>query len=187
MPKLRPGAGAGQGTVMKTIYLLRHAKSSWSDPELADVDRPLAGRGISAAVMMGEHLVRAGARPGLILCSPALRTRQTAQLAGLEDPLYDETLYQANGMGLLARLKDLPAALASVMLIGHNPGLRSLALLLAQARPGGWAWDRLVGKLPTGALVTLVSDTGRWEELALGSCSLEGFVRPKDLVGSHSG
>lgn len=171
---------------MKVIYLLRHAKSSWNDATLADFDRPLAARGIRAAVMMGNHLAHAGIHPALVLCSPARRTCQTAELAGLANPVPESELYEANGMRLLARLKELPDGLPSVMMIGHNPGLRSLALLLAQARPGQRNWDRLAGKMPSGALAILAAGVDRWEDLAVGRCSLEGFVRPKDLPENPS-
>ncbi len=167
---------------MKSIYLLRHAKSSWDDPAEADFDRPLAKRGLKAAAAMAEHFLRSDIRPALILCSPARRTRQTAELLGLGEPLYDPRLYEASGLGLLACLKAVARETPSVLLIGHNPGLRNLALLLAKAKPGSAAWDRLAEKLPTGALVCLGADIDDWRNLAMGRCSLDGLVRPKDLA-----
>lgn len=121
---------------MRTIILLRHGKSSWSDPTLSDVDGPLAPRGKRASRRIAKYLRRKRIRPALALCSPSLRTRQT--LEAIEPSLGKNCcvelvaeLYAASERELLERLRALPESAASVMLIGHNPALQQLALVLA--------------------------------------------------------
>ena len=124
---------------MHTLYLLRHAKSSWSDPTLPDEERPLAPRGRRDAKRVAEHLVQLGIEPELVLCSSARRTRETLELIR---PALDATtsvaleaeLYAATADTLLEHLRAVPDGVASVLLIGHNPGLQDLALLLAVGR-----------------------------------------------------
>src|SRR5262245_17569215 len=106
---------------MHTLYLLRHAKSSWDDPTLADRDRPLAQRGRRDAKRVADHLARAGIEPELLLCSPAVRTRETlrrvrAALGPSMTERFDEELYAASWTDLLERLHDVPETVASVML-----------------------------------------------------------------------
>ena len=114
---------------MKTILLLRHAKSAWSDPRLDDHDRPLNRRGEQAAKAMADHIARHEPRPELILCSTAMRTRQTlAPLIKLLDapapPIALENgLYLASEDVLLAHLQAVADDVATVLLIGHNDGI----------------------------------------------------------------
>jgi phosphohistidine phosphatase len=167
---------------VKTLYLMRHAKSSWKDATLPDRDRPLAGRGRKASARMGERMRAAGVVPTLVLCSPARRARETLErlqpFAGDDVAVeLDEELYGASAQELLARLRRVPESVASVMLIGHNPALEQLALSLA--RTG----DRLPDvrtKLPTGALATLAFP-GRWEGLGARTAVLTAFVKPREL------
>jgi phosphohistidine phosphatase len=163
----------------RRLYLLRHAKSSWEDQRLADHDRPLAPRGERAATAIGRHLREQRIEPELVLCSTARRARETLERIGLaERPVrIERELYGADPATLLGRLQEIPAAVGSVMVIGHNPGLEQLALALA--RPGG-AVRELVVKFPTGALATLVFRSG-WNALDRGTADLIGFVRPRDL------
>ena len=167
---------------MKRLYLLRHAKSSWDDPTLADHDRPLAPRGRRAAKVMAEHLGRKGIAPELVLCSPSRRTRQTLKrlapaLGKSADVQINPVLYAAPEADLLGVLHEVPDEVESVMLIGHNPGIQDLGLSLA--RPGSES-ARVRSKFPTAALATLEL-TGTWRELAPGSAELVSFVKPKEL------
>ena len=167
---------------MKRLYLLRHAKSSWDDPTLADDDRPLAPRGRRAAKVMAEHLGRKGIAPELVLCSPSRRTRQTLTriapgLGKNANVQIEPELYAASGPVLLEVLHEVPDGVDSVMLIGHNPGIQDLALNLASA---GSPIPRLRNKFPTAALVTLELN-GSWRELEPGSAELVSFVKPKEL------
>lgn len=168
---------------MKRLYLLRHAKSSWDDPGLADHDRPLAPRGRRAADRLARHCKREGIRPALVLCSSATRARDTLERVrpGLGPQArveLDPALYAASAEELLGRLRRLPDALPSAMLIGHNPGLQELALLLAGDAAGR---ARLEGKLPTGALVTLTMRRLTWSGLHPGDAELAALVRPREL------
>jgi phosphohistidine phosphatase len=169
----------------KTLYLLRHAKSSWDDPALADHDRPLAVRGRRASSVVAEHRRSQRIRPTLVLCSSATRARET--LDGLSFGPGNETevqidggLYAASADDLLDRLRQVEAAVDCVMLIGHDPAIQELALNLAA---NGAQLERLREKFPTAALATLVFE-GSWSELATGSAGLVAFVKPRELEGS---
>jgi phosphohistidine phosphatase len=167
---------------MKRLYLLRHAKSSWKDTSLPDHDRPLAGRGRRAAKAIARHMREHGVEPELVLCSTAQRARQT--LDRIEPALGSATvrverdLYAASAPALLERLRGVPDAVESVMVIGHNPGLQELALELA--RPASAAGE-LEAKYPTGALATLAFEASSWQELDRDTAELVELVRPRDL------
>jgi phosphohistidine phosphatase len=165
------------------FWLLRHAKSSWDDPEMEDVDRPLAPRGARAADRMRDYLDAEGIRPELVLCSSALRTRETLGrvLPGLGPELtvrIEPSVYSFEADQLLDRLRELPANVRSVMLIGHNPAMQELASLLAAQ---GDRLDDLRKGFPTAALAELDVPVGSWDELTPGSGRLERFVVPRDL------
>jgi phosphohistidine phosphatase len=163
---------------VRTLYLLRHAKSSWDDPELADYERPLAPRGRRDAKLMGDHLRASGIEPEFILCSGAVRTRQTLELIDLPSPtMIDPLLYGNSAEQLLDRVRAVSDDVASVMLIGHNPSLEDLALALASS---GAELDRLAAKFPTAALATLTTDT-TWKRLEPGGAVLTAYVVPKQL------
>lgn len=167
---------------MRRIYLLRHAKSSWDDPSLPDAERPLAPRGRKAARRMTEHLRAEGIRPEVVLCSTARRAIETLEAIrpalGDASTETEDALYAADEDRLLSRLRDLPDAVASVMVIGHNPGLQDLGLLLAASGedPPGFR-----EKFPTGALATLETDVERWSDLRSAQARIVGLVTPRDL------
>lgn len=168
---------------MRTLYLLRHAKSSWDDPGLADHDRPLAPRGLRAVPCVAEHLRTEGIVPDVVLCSSARRTRETLDLLGDAIPSgcdvrVEDELYDANADELLERLHALPDSVHRAMVIGHNPATQQLALWLAAS---GERVDQMARKFPTAALATLDASIATWPDLAPGSAQLTGFVRPKDL------
>jgi phosphohistidine phosphatase len=160
------------------LYLLRHAKSSWNEHGLADHDRPLAPRGRRAAKAIGRHLSDHGIEPELVLCSSAKRARETLERTRLTRAQIEPELYGAGAGALLARLHEVPRRVASVMLIGHNPGIQQLALRLA--RPGP-ELQPLEQKFPTAALATLALPRPDWRTLEPGTAELIGFVRPRDL------
>jgi phosphohistidine phosphatase len=168
---------------VKVVHLLRHAKSSWKEP-LPDAERPLAPRGRKAAKAMRDYLRKESVRPALVLCSSALRTRETLELIAPALPdvaaWIESDLYGADAQELLARLRGLPGTAPSVLVVGHNPGLHDLAVSLAG---GGDAElvSRLREKLPTGALVTLVSAVETWRQLRPGAAELTGYVVPREL------
>jgi phosphohistidine phosphatase len=166
---------------VSTLYLLRHAKSSWDDPSLPDDERPLAPRGRRDGKRIAEHLRRLEIEPELVLCSSAARTRETLELVrpalGGATVLVEDELYAASSDQLLARVRQVPDAVASVLVIGHNPGLERLGLALAST---GDELERLEEKFPTGALATLELADG-WSRAAPGGATLTAYVVPKQL------
>jgi len=161
---------------VKRIWLLRHLKSSWDDPGLADHDRPLAPRGRKAAKRIGRFASANGVRPELVLCSTARRARATFDLLaddlGEPELKLEGDLYHASAADLLARLRALPAAAADVLVIGHNPALQELAAVLAPPGPDPF---------PTGALAELRLAVERWPDVHPGCAELARLVVPREL------
>lgn len=174
---------------MLTLSLLRHAKSSWTEP-LDDYDRPLAKRGQKAAPEVGAGLSAMGLRPDLVLCSGAVRARQTLELvlerlgAPTPEVVYDDALYMASPDSLLVRLNAVASERGTprhVMLVGHNPGLEELALMLT----GSGAADdraRMAEKFPTAAVAVIAFNTESWSGIEPGTGRLEHFLTPKRLT-----
>ena len=147
---------------MHRLLLLRHAKSSWDQPDLADHDRPLAPRGRRAAIALSEHLAGLAELPDLVLCSSAARTVETLELirSGLPagtSVTVDPALYGADADELLGRVRELSSTVAGVLLIGHNPGIGDLAVMLA-GHGDRTARAAIVAKFPTAALAHLAID-----------------------------
>ena len=172
---------------MRQLLLLRHAKSSWDDPKLPDHARPLNGRGRQAASAMRQALRQLSLSPDVVLVSSARRTLQTLEALGPwdETPLIEpmDALYLASAPELLAVLNGVAETARSVMLIGHNPGLHELAVLLAGEQgmeSGTKAARQLAEGYPTGALAEFTVP-GRWEQLCGGGARLLRFVAPRDL------
>lgn len=170
------------------LYLLRHAKSSWDDRTIPDSERPLAPRGRRACELLAKHLHREGLVPELVLCSSAVRARETLEgiAAGFGRPveiLIEKGLYAASAEELLDRLQALDSSVAAVMLIGHDPAIQELALNLVRARKDKRA---LSGKFPTGALATL-SVPRPWGRVEAGTAELVDLVKPRELdVGTSA-
>jgi phosphohistidine phosphatase len=173
-----------------TLHLLRHAKSSWDDSQLADHDRPLAPRGRRAAQNIGQYLRQHRIVPALVLCSSARRTRETLDLitpvlgAQTVTRVLD-SLYLADADDLLDHVRRVSAGVPSVMVVGHNPGLHDLAQTLAAG--AGPALGRLRVKFPTGALATLRVRGKGWHELTAGCADLVDFTMPRDLEQTKAG
>ncbi len=170
---------------MRILYLLRHAKSSWADPDLPDHDRPLTPRGERAARRIAVHIRRERIRPGLVLCSTAARARRTLEIiaSALGDAVavrVEDGLYGVEAEDLLTRLREVPDAVDAVLVVGHNPGLQELAVELAGEGDTG-ALRRLNEKFPTGALATFTT-AGHWSELGTRTTRLESLVLPRDLA-----
>jgi phosphohistidine phosphatase len=160
---------------MPTLYLLRHAKSSWDDPGLADHDRPLAQRGRRNAEALAAHLRTARIVPELVLCSTAQRARETLAAVlpafdGETEILVERGLYGSSAEELVERLRAVPDSVGSTMVVAHNPGLEELASRLAG--------DEAPERLPTAALVELVSgDT--WATLGESPCRVVSTTAPR--------
>jgi phosphohistidine phosphatase len=166
---------------LKRLYLLRHAKSSWDDPALADHERPLAKRGRRASKVIAQHLGRERVQPELVLCSSAVRTLQTLEaiepaVAGAKVRI-EPRIYEASAGQLIGLLRELPDEAGSAMLIGHNPGMEELIAEIA--RPGP-ELHRVRQKFPTAALATLELD-GIWSGLDAETAELVAFVKPREL------
>jgi phosphohistidine phosphatase len=164
------------------LYLLRHAKSSWSDSSLNDHDRPLAGRGRKATDALREHCQEAEVAPQLVLCSSAQRAVETFERVrpGLPANLavsIEEPLYAAGARALLSRLRKVPDDVQAVLLVAHNPGVEDLLRGLAGDDPRGLLGR---GKYPTGALATLTFHSD-WRDLGWGKATLEELVVPREL------
>ena len=170
---------------MKQLLLLRHAKSSWDDPALADFDRPLAPRGRKDAQRMGRETAGRGWLPQRVLVSPAARTRETweivsAEWSRLPELSFRETLYEAAAGQLLVEAKRTPERIGTLLMLGHNPGLEDFARGLARDASKFGALKLLSEKFPTAALARFEFD-GKWEELRPGAARLTDCLRPKDL------
>jgi phosphohistidine phosphatase len=170
---------------VKRLYLLRHAKSSWKEPGLADRDRPLARRGRRAARAMGRHLAASGLQPDLVLCSPARRTVETLDrvrphLCAVGEARLAPGLYGASAEGIVDLLRSVSNAVDDLLVVGHEPALSELAALVA-IRDESSAWERLRQKFPTGACAEIHLSVTEWRSLAPGCGRLERFSTPRDL------
>jgi phosphohistidine phosphatase len=170
---------------MKTLILMRHAKSAWDDPHQKDIDRPLSARGRKVAPRMGAWLAEEGYRPDVVLCSTARRTRETLELLQPHLPQgvtveFVRAVYLAPPREMLAEIGKVPGTAQTVLLIGHNPGLGSFASALA-----GSGDERALGemhvKFPTAAIAVFGFNVTKWSEVAPGSGVLRAFKRPRDL------
>lgn len=161
---------------MKTLLLLRHAKSSWDDPSLSDFDRPLAPRGKKDAPLMGKALKERAPSPDLILSSPAARAKATVKAvvkaADLDvKPRFEEGIYDASSAQLLKIVRGIPDSSTRALMVGHNPGFEDLLA-------------RLTGKaehMPTAALACIELQVDRWEDVEDGKGSLAWLLTPKQL------
>lgn len=172
---------------MKTVLILRHAKSDWGEPDRPDFDRPLAKRGLEDAPLMGEVLAHFDCVPDKILSSPARRAQQTAELVakacGYRKTIqWEDAFYEGSSEDLLAILPRLPETVERILLIGHNPMLEETVALLsaphASAAEDGWSEGWAI-KIPTAGLVCLNFGIMTWSELQPGEGVLQWFVIPK--------
>jgi phosphohistidine phosphatase len=168
---------------LKRLHLLRHAKSSWKDESLPDEERPLSKRGVRASARMAEHVAETGLVVELVICSSARRARETLgpilqALAAEPEVRVEPRVYGADAAELLEVVRALPEQVATALLVGHNPGIQSLALRLARE---GERLARLADKYPTGALATLELEVERWAEVDFEGARLASFVRPREL------
>ena len=170
---------------MKRLYLLRHAKSDWVDPDRVDVDRPLSPRGRRAAPALGRYMRREGLIPALALSSNARRTEETWELLApaLKAEVRLETsrkLYLASPARLLKTIQGVADKWGSLAVVGHNPGLQALALELVGEGEAA-ARTRLATKYPTGGLAVFDFPVEHWAEIAAGMGRLDRFIVPRDL------
>jgi phosphohistidine phosphatase len=161
---------------MRTLYLLRHAKSSWKDETLRDFDRPLKGRGRRAAGQIGQVLAEEKLKSPLVISSPAVRARETTELVlesagfGIE-PRLEERIYEADVRTLVEIVRSIPAASDTAIMVGHNPGFENLLSYFTGENR----------HMPTCALAKIEFDAASWSEVSEETGRLELFVTPKDL------
>jgi phosphohistidine phosphatase len=170
---------------MKTLTLLRHAKSGWDDPVARDFDRPLNARGEQAARLIGRQLRTLGLEFDYVVASPALRVVETlehfAQGYGELPPTqWDRRIYLASLAALLELVQQLPASVRRVLLIGHNPGLEDLTLLLTPA-DGSDVRRAAEAKYPTATIAELHFAITDWHMVGTDQAVLHRFIRPRDL------
>jgi phosphohistidine phosphatase len=172
---------------MKTLTVLRHAKSGWGDASIRDFDRPLNRRGELAARAMGRELRALGLGFDAVVASPAIRVVET--LGGLEagygralHPRYDRRIYLAPLSLLLDLVRQTDDSIQRLLLVGHNPGCAMLAMTLAGSGDESLR-ARLAEKYPTGALAEISFSEVRWREAGAGDGTLTRFIRPRDLDG----
>lgn len=161
---------------MRILYLLRHAKSSWGDANLRDFDRPLKKRGREAAERIGERLAAERLDNPLVICSPAVRTRETAEIvlktANLAvEPQFDERIYEASLRELVQVVSEIADDREGVLMIGHNPGFEELLSFFT----GEYQ------RMPTCALAKIKFGDVSWKDVRAGEGSLEWFIAPKEL------
>jgi phosphohistidine phosphatase len=166
---------------MKTIYLLRHAKSSWDNESLSDFERPLNERGMNTAPFMGEVMTGRGYVPSLIISSPAMRAKTTAELViqsgdfGSQMTL-DDRIYEASPNTLRQVASELGDDVGSVMLVGHNPGMEGFIRYLTG----------LIEPMPTAALAVIELAIDKWKDIDADSGTIVEIIRPKDEMRSRA-
>ena len=174
---------------LKTLTLLRHAKSGWNDPVARDFDRPLNDRGRRAAITIGRHMRALGLAFDHVVASPAVRVVETIAEVGQGygapiEPMWDRRIYLASAATLLDVIASMPDDADRVLLVGHNPGLEDLALMLVPDEADNPLRDALETKYPTATLAEVTLDIDRWTDAAAGAGTLVRFVRPRDLDAS---
>ena len=162
---------------MKTLLILRHAKSSWDNTELSDFERPLNSRGIETAPVMGNLIYKKRLKPNLIISSPAKRAKQTAvlikEIAQILPPIkYEEKIYEASPMGLLNIVGEIDNKNETVLLIGHNPGLEGFIKILTGENKS----------MPTAGLAVIELDINSWDEIKNDCGKLNALIRPRDEI-----
>jgi phosphohistidine phosphatase len=162
---------------MKTLYILRHAKSSWKFEELSDHDRPLNKRGRNDAELMGQELFSRGVKPNMIKSSSAVRALSTATLVGKEieydadDIVVRESIYGAGPDDLLEVVQETPAEVQSLMLVGHNEAITDFANTLTPEH---------VASLPTTGIVALEFNCDSWYDISKENAKMLFYDFPKN-------
>ena len=171
---------------MKTLAVLRHAKSSWDQPNVDDFDRPLNERGWKAARRIGNELKHRKLRFDLCLASPAARVRET--LDGLSETYgelpfpvrFEQQVYLASCATLLELIRDVDDEVGALLLVGHNPGLEQLVAMLTQDDKDGLR-SRVEHKVPTAAVAVIELPSDCWADVQPGSGKLVELLLPKEL------
>lgn len=161
---------------MKTVFLLRHAKSSWNDSSLQDFDRPLNVRGLRGAELVGTYIKKQKVLFDLVLSSPAVRARETIEIvlktAKVQTELrYDQRIYEASPQVLIEVITQIEEEKSKVLLVGHNPGIEKLLEILTGA----------IVHVATGTLAKIDLETAKWSKALETQGNLDWVVKPKEL------
>ncbi len=162
------------GRKMKTLLIMRHAKSSWSEPDLADFERPLNERGLKTARFMGKLIAKQGFQPSVILCSPAVRASQTAILVkdggGLNGEIrFDHRIYEASPHTLRQVVSEIDNLIETAMIVGHNPGIEGfIRYLTGNLEP-----------MPTAGVAVIELNIDKWNAIDDGFGEIQKVFRPK--------
>jgi len=159
---------------MKTIYVLRHAKASWDNPDWSDFERPLNKRGLEEAQFIGASIYERGLQPDLVVSSPAKRAKQTAvlvkELAEVPRAVeFDERIYEASPLTLFNLIREFNDKYDTILIIGHNPGFEDLVRLLTGETVS----------MSTAALAEINLEIESWRELETGMNNLGFIILPK--------
>lgn len=163
---------------MKTIYILRHAKSSWDFPHLADDERPLLDKGKKRTRLINEFLIEKKIKPDLIITSHAVRARDTARIVARaigypkEDIHIGKTIYYADAENLIDQFYDIPETAQSAMLVGHNPTLTNFVNRYL---------DKKIEWLPTSGLVSISFHTDKWVNISAADYAADFVITPSML------
>jgi phosphohistidine phosphatase len=165
---------------MKTLFLIRHAKSSWEHPGIRDFDRPLNERGQTDAPRMAQLLVKEGVKPDLLVSSPAKRALSTAiffaHAFGLTEVqiMQEKNIYEAFPQEILRIISGLPDSAQTVLLFGHNPTLTEVANRFIE--------DDYIDNLPTCGIVKITSDAPNWSSFYEGNAKMIACLFPKEVL-----
>lgn len=171
---------------MKTLALFRHAKSDWTDARARDFDRPLNARGKRGAAAMGQHIRQGCWRFDRIIASPAVRVTETVEVAsrawGRSFPVeWDRRIYLASSATLIDLLREIEGDPASLLMIGHNPGLEDLIFDLVPDDGSSPLRAVVEQKFPTATFAVLECAVDRWADIEPGCARLTTLTRPRDL------
>lgn len=160
---------------MKTLFVLRHAKSSWDNPDWSDFERPLNSRGLDAARFIGGLIYERRLAPEIVVSSPAKRAKQTAvlvkEIAEISKPVtFDERIYEASPLTLFNLIREFDDRRESVLIVGHNPGFENLVRILTGETV----------QMPTAALAKINLDVEKWSDIENNAGTLEFLIRPKE-------
>lgn len=172
--------------IVKKVSLLRHAKSGWDDPVARDFDRPLNAKGKRAAQRIGQYLRDQRIAFDHVVASPAIRVVETIEYLGdgaVEklNPAWDKRLYLASAVSLLDVIQEANDGYDSLLLVGHNPGLEDLVLMMVPDAPGDGTRDQVEEKFPTASIAEITFPVDRWEDVRPNGGTISLFVRPRDL------
>lgn len=177
---------------MKTLTILRHAKSGWDAPVERDFDRPINERGRRGAELIGQYFKREALSVDRIVASPAVRVTDTLDIfqpaAGLADlePHWDRRIYLASAATLFEVIRETGRGAQNLLISGHNPGLEDLILMLVPEATGDALRSQVEEKLPTSAMARLDIAIDDWHDIDAGTGKLSIFIRPRDLDPSLS-